>query len=210
MAKTKKPEQAIFYQNFKGAIYGGTPEQVKNLMTAFCQYAFDGIEQPSIAPDIAMTFGMMKASVDADRKHYQEVCEQNRINALKKCFGCMGTIKKTVARNIALEIDTSLILPPKLLQLLVGVLGIVHTHNDRHSRVTAVQGTDATLQGVVQPGKGLVIVLPALYRFMIGRCTAVGRYLPAVTAKVVMVLLRDLLLHQSQAAHDVPPDSCFQ
>ena len=39
MAKTKKPEQAIFYQNFKGAIYGGTPEQVKNLMTAFCQYA---------------------------------------------------------------------------------------------------------------------------------------------------------------------------
>ena len=84
MAKSKKPEQAIFYQNFKGAIYGGTPEQVKNLMTAFCQYAFDGIETPSVAPDIAMTFGMMKASVDADRKHYQEVCEQNRINALKK------------------------------------------------------------------------------------------------------------------------------
>ena len=84
MSKPKKPEQAIFYQNFKGAIYGGTAEQVKNLMTAFCQYAFDGIEQPSVAPDIAMTFGMMKASVDADRKHYQEVCEQNRINALKK------------------------------------------------------------------------------------------------------------------------------
>ena len=84
MAKYKKPEQAIFYQNFKGAIYGGTPEQVKNLMTAFCQYAFDGVEEPKVAPDIAMTFGMMKASVDADRKHYQEVCEQNRINALKK------------------------------------------------------------------------------------------------------------------------------
>ena len=84
MAKTKKPEQAIFYQNFKGAIYGGTPEQVKNLMTAFCQYAFDGVEEPKVAPDIAMTFGMMKASVDADRKHYQEVCEQNRINSLKK------------------------------------------------------------------------------------------------------------------------------
>ena len=84
MAKSKKPEQAIFYQNFKGAIYGGTPEQVKNLMTAFCQYAFDGIETPTVAPDIVMTFGMMKASVDADRKHYQEVCEQNRINALKK------------------------------------------------------------------------------------------------------------------------------
>lgn len=84
MAKSKKPEQAIFYQNFKGAIYGGTPEQVKNLMTAFCQYAFDGVEEPKVAPDIAMTFGMMKASVDADRKHYQEVCEQNRINALKK------------------------------------------------------------------------------------------------------------------------------
>lgn len=84
MAKSKKPEQAMFYQNFKGAIYGGTPEQVKNLMTAFCQYAFDGVDNPTVAPDIAMTFGMMKASVDADRKHYQEVCEQNRINALKK------------------------------------------------------------------------------------------------------------------------------
>jgi hypothetical protein len=99
MAKSKKPEQAIFYQNFKGAIYGGTPEQVKNLMTAFCQYAFDGVDNPTVAPDIAMTFGMMKASVDADRKHYQEVCELNRMNALKKnrtynlwfcsiCFGC--------------------------------------------------------------------------------------------------------------------------
>ena len=53
-------------------------------MTAFCQYAFDGIENPTVAPDIVMTFGMMKASVDPDRKHYQEVCEQNRINALKK------------------------------------------------------------------------------------------------------------------------------
>ena len=53
-------------------------------MTAFCQYAFDGVDNPTVAPDIAMTFGMMKASVDADRKHYQEVCEQNRINALKK------------------------------------------------------------------------------------------------------------------------------
>ena len=84
MAKSKKPKQAIFYQNFKGAIYGGTPEQVKNLMTAFCQYAFDGIDNPTITPDIAMTFGMMKVSIDADRKHYQEVCEQNRINALKK------------------------------------------------------------------------------------------------------------------------------
>lgn len=84
MAKSKKPKQVIFYQNFKGAIYGGTPEQVKNLMTAFCQYAFDGVDNPTVASDIAMTFGMMKASVDADRKHYQEVCEQNRINALKK------------------------------------------------------------------------------------------------------------------------------
>ena len=53
-------------------------------MIAFCQYAFDGVDNPTVAPDIAMTFGMMKASVDADRKHYQEVCEQNRINALKK------------------------------------------------------------------------------------------------------------------------------
>lgn len=53
-------------------------------MTAFCQYAFDGVDNPTVAPDIAMTFGMMKTSIEADRKHYQEVCEQNRINALKK------------------------------------------------------------------------------------------------------------------------------
>ena len=63
MAKTKKPEQAIFYQNFKGAIYGGTPEQVKNLMTAFCQYAFDGVEEPKVAPDIAMTFSCPKRNL---------------------------------------------------------------------------------------------------------------------------------------------------
>ena len=94
MAKSKKPEQAIFYQNFKGAIYGGTPEQVKNLMTAFCQYAFDGIDNPTITPDIAMTFGMMKVSIDADRKHYQEVCEQNRINALKRTgFTIVGYVQ---------------------------------------------------------------------------------------------------------------------
>ena len=57
MAISNKPEQAIFYQNFKGAIYGGTPEQVKNLMTAFCQYAFDGVDNPPVATDIAYLSG---------------------------------------------------------------------------------------------------------------------------------------------------------
>ena len=84
MKQIKKPDTAIFFGTYKEMIYNSTPEQCKAIMTAFCQYAFDGIENPTVAPDIVMTFGMMKASVDADRKHYQEVCEQNRINALKK------------------------------------------------------------------------------------------------------------------------------
>ena len=43
MKSKKKPNNAIFYGNYKELIYNGTPEQVKAIMTAFCQYAFDDI-----------------------------------------------------------------------------------------------------------------------------------------------------------------------
>lgn len=96
--KNSIPEQVIFYNNFKGAIYGGTPDQVKRLMVAFCQFAFEN-QEPEVEPDIAMTFGMMKSAVEADRKHYADRCEQNRINALKRTgvviFGVVSSIRYT-------------------------------------------------------------------------------------------------------------------
>ena len=56
-------------------------------MVAFCQYAFDDVIEPRIDDDIAMSFAIMRALIDADRKHYMDVCEQNRINGLKRT-GC--------------------------------------------------------------------------------------------------------------------------
>lgn len=53
-------------------------------MSAFYQYAFDGVKNPTVAPAIAITFEMVKVSVDADRKHCQDVCEQKHIYALNK------------------------------------------------------------------------------------------------------------------------------
>jgi len=41
MKEIKKPENTIFYSNYKDMIYNATPEQVKEIMTAICQYAFD-------------------------------------------------------------------------------------------------------------------------------------------------------------------------
>ena len=41
MKEIKKPENTIFYSNYKDMIYNGTSEQVKEIMVAFCQYAFD-------------------------------------------------------------------------------------------------------------------------------------------------------------------------
>lgn len=108
MAKKKKPEQAIFYQNFKGAIYGGTDSQVKRLMVAFCQYAFDNVLEPQIDDDIAMSFAIMRESIDADRKHYMDVCEQNRINGLKRTgYTITGTVQKVRVTNdtVTFEVD---------------------------------------------------------------------------------------------------------
>ena len=47
--------------------------------------------------------------------------------------------------------DTFLVLPAKVLQLLIGILGRIDTHDDRHSRMATVQSADAALERVVQP-----------------------------------------------------------
>ena len=83
MKKIKKPSTAIFYGNYKEMIYNATPEQVKEIMTAFCQYAFDDIT-PTVSSDISLAWGIMKGNIDDDFKQYNERCEKNRENALKR------------------------------------------------------------------------------------------------------------------------------
>lgn len=83
MKSKKKPNKAIFYGNYKGLIYNGTPEQVKAIMTAFCQYAFDDIT-PTVSSDISLAWGIMKGNIDDDFKQYNERCEKNRENANKR------------------------------------------------------------------------------------------------------------------------------
>lgn len=83
MKQIKKPSTAIFYGNYKEMIYNATPEQVKEIMTAFCQYAFDDIT-PTVSSDITLAWGIMKGNIDDDFKQYNERCEKNRENALKR------------------------------------------------------------------------------------------------------------------------------
>jgi hypothetical protein len=101
--------------------------------------------------------------------------------------------------GVALTVNGNsfLVLPPKLLQLLIGILGRIDAHNDWHGRVTTVQSANAALERVVQPTELSIRVLPTLDRFMVRRTATVGRDLPTVAAKIVMVLLGYLLLHQS-------------
>lgn len=83
MSKKKKPENAIFYGNYKEMIYSGSPEDVKEIMVAFCEYAFDN-KEPKVSPRIALAWGIIKGNIDSDRKQYMERCEKNRRNAKKR------------------------------------------------------------------------------------------------------------------------------
>lgn len=76
--------------------------------------------------------------------------------------------------------------------------------------MSAVQGADASLQAAVEPLEGFVAVLPALNRLVVRCAGGVGGDFPAVCPHFIVVLLADLLLHQPQPAHDVPPDGGFQ
>ncbi len=83
MKTQKKPENAIFYGNYKDMIYNATPEQVKAIMVAFCEYAFED-KTPTVPPEISLVWGVIKGNIDADFKQYTERCEKNRENALKR------------------------------------------------------------------------------------------------------------------------------
>lgn len=83
MKKTDKPSNAIFYGNYKDVIYNASAQQVKELMTAFCQYAFDDIT-PEVSPDIALVWGVIKGNIDDDYRQYIARCEKNRDNANKR------------------------------------------------------------------------------------------------------------------------------
>ena len=111
---------------------------------------------------------------------------------------------------LSVEGDALLIVHPELLQLPGGVLRRVDAKNDGESGVAAVQSADAPHQGIVQGLVLLVGVLPVLDWLVVWRGVGVGRDFPAVASQIIMVLLGDLLLHQAQAAHDVPPDCRLQ
>ncbi len=64
-------------------IYNATPEQVKEIMVAFCQYAFDD-KEPKVSGGISLVWGVLKGNIDRDRAQYIARCEQNRENALKR------------------------------------------------------------------------------------------------------------------------------
>ncbi len=83
MKKEKKPANAIFYGNYKDMIYNATPEEVKEIMVAFCEYAFDN-KIPKLSPNISLAWGIIKGNIDDDRKQYMERCNKNRENAQKR------------------------------------------------------------------------------------------------------------------------------
>ena len=96
------------------------------------------------------------------------------------------------------------IIVPELLQLLLRVLRLIDAKNDGESHVATVQGTDPAHQRVIQ---GLILrigVLLSLDRLMVWRTVGVSRYLPAITTHIVVRCCSNLLLHQTEAAHDVP------
>ena len=83
MKEIKKPENTIFYSNYKDMIYNATAEEVKEIMTAFCKYAFDD-EEPTLTGHMSLLWRIIKGNIDRDRVQYLARCEQNRENALKR------------------------------------------------------------------------------------------------------------------------------
>ena len=114
MKEIKKPENTIFYSNYKDMIYNATPEQVKEIMVAFCQYAFED-KEPQVSGQINLLWGVLKGNIDRDRAQYIARCEQNRENANKRhnetvVYTVNGheyelTYPKSNAKNIISEED---------------------------------------------------------------------------------------------------------
>lgn len=111
MKQIKKPDTAIFFGTYKEMIYNSTPEQCKAIMTAFCQYAFDNIT-PTVSSDISLAWGITKGNIDDDFKQYNEMCEKNRENALKK-YGKSADDELDTITYIIDGHEFELVLPPE-------------------------------------------------------------------------------------------------
>ena len=83
MRKNKKPENTIFYSNYKDMIYRAKPEEAKEIMVAFCQYAFDD-KEPEVSDSLKLLWSVMKGNIDRDRVQYIARCEQNSENARQR------------------------------------------------------------------------------------------------------------------------------
>lgn len=83
MKKEKRPPNTIFYGNYKDMIYNASPEDVKAIMVAICEYAFDN-KNPEVPPSIALAWGIIKGNIDKDRENYLETCRKNSENAKKR------------------------------------------------------------------------------------------------------------------------------
>lgn len=95
MKTEKKPPNTIFYGNYKDMIYNASPEDVKEIMVAFCEYAFDH-KTPTVSPHIALVWGIIKGNIDKDHSQYSEKCKKNSENAKKRYS---STVTYTVGDN---------------------------------------------------------------------------------------------------------------
>lgn len=95
MKTEKKPPNTIFYGSYKDMIYNASPEEVKAIMVAFCEYAFDH-KNPTVPPNIALVWGIIKGNIDKDHLQYSEKCRKNSENAKKRY---LSTVSYTVGYN---------------------------------------------------------------------------------------------------------------
>ena len=79
----KKPAGALFYARYKDLMYLLPAEQVKELMVAFCEYAFDD-KNPDVSQELIPVWALVKSGIDEDYKQYNDRCEQNKENIKKR------------------------------------------------------------------------------------------------------------------------------
>ena len=121
----KKPAGALFYARYKDLMYLLPAEQVKELMVAFCEYAFDD-KNPDVSQELIPVWALVKSGIDEDYKQYNDRCEQNKENIKKRwanktenppapveevqaeIIKCLkGIIEKIDVRNHTIKLDSS-------------------------------------------------------------------------------------------------------
>ncbi len=95
MKSEKKPPNTIFYGSYKDMIYNASPQEVKEIMVAFCEYAFDH-KTPKVSPNISLVWGIIKGNIDKDHSQYSEKCRKNSENAKKRYS---STVTYTIGDN---------------------------------------------------------------------------------------------------------------